>query len=53
MPRCCRGYGVNVPVCLQVYKTLKENKERFTSRVSTVTTRSQEDESSPAGESAS
>lgn len=50
---CCRGYRVSVSVCLQVYKTLKENKERFTSRVSTVTTRSQEDGSSPAGESAS
>ncbi|KAM6253413.1 apoptosis-inducing factor 1, mitochondrial isoform 1-T1 [Porphyrio hochstetteri] len=31
-----------------VYKTLKENKERFTSRVTTITTRSQENESSPS-----
>ncbi|XP_061224947.1 apoptosis-inducing factor 1, mitochondrial isoform X2 [Neopsephotus bourkii] len=30
-----------------VYKTLRENKERFTSRVTTITTRSQEKESSP------
>ncbi|KAJ7425606.1 Apoptosis-inducing factor 1, mitochondrial [Pitangus sulphuratus] len=31
-----------------VYKTLKENKERFTSRVSSIT-RTQDDESSPSG----
>lgn len=36
-------------VCLQVYKTLKDNKERFTRRVSRVTTRSQDDESSASG----
>ncbi|XP_074910372.1 apoptosis-inducing factor 1, mitochondrial isoform X2 [Buteo buteo] len=31
-----------------VYRTLKENKERFTSRVTTITTRSQEKELSPS-----
>ncbi|XP_009700052.1 PREDICTED: apoptosis-inducing factor 1, mitochondrial [Cariama cristata] len=31
-----------------VYKTLKEKKERFTTRVTTITTRSQESESSPS-----
>ncbi|XP_047935100.2 apoptosis-inducing factor 1, mitochondrial isoform X2 [Anser cygnoides] len=32
-----------------VYKTLRENKERFTSRVTTITARSQENASSPSG----
>ncbi|XP_009949499.1 PREDICTED: apoptosis-inducing factor 1, mitochondrial, partial [Leptosomus discolor] len=32
-----------------LYRTLRENKERFTSRVTTITTRSQESESSPSG----
>ncbi|XP_071425881.1 apoptosis-inducing factor 1, mitochondrial isoform X2 [Pithys albifrons albifrons] len=31
-----------------VYKTLKENKERFTSRISSITTRSQDEEASPS-----
>ncbi|XP_042742387.1 apoptosis-inducing factor 1, mitochondrial [Lagopus leucura] len=35
-----------------VYKTLRENKERFTSRVTTVTTRSQEKESSASAQGA-
>ncbi|KAM6354320.1 apoptosis-inducing factor 1, mitochondrial isoform 2-T2 [Alca torda] len=36
-----------------VYKSLRENKERFTSRVTTITTRSQENESSPGTDAAS